>query len=168
MRAASAEPELTADLYSGETVLWTGPATFTPAKSSIPVLICFGLLFVVYWATRHSLAFERSGTASYSVFYWLLPLLLVLFSTTLLFSLAERLMMSSGRAHSVVMLTDRRLFRVTNWPWHRVWAADYRVNPRHQVAPGVLRHGRHFVVALLRKDAETVLDLIHRQRVAHG
>lgn len=165
MRAAPAELELTAILDPGETVLWTGPAAFPPASHSIPLLLCVGLVVLVYHATRSvTPAFECTGSVSCTVFYWLLPVLLFMFSLQLLFDVLERKFVWSGRARVRIVLTNRRLIRFADWPWSRVRFAYYGVNPPHLVSPGILRHGRYVTFALSPKDAQVVMDLIKMQR----
>lgn len=133
-------------LEPGETVLWQGPLGFNHASAPVTVASLFLLAFYAFWATWGTQSMmdfcppETSGRGC-SGFYWLVPPILLLIALIQGAALMERRAITSGRAQGALVLTNRRLIRLSHWPWRRIKAGHYLQTPPTGGMPGVIRFG---------------------------
>ena len=152
-------------LQPGETLLWQGPLGFNHATS--PVTVAGVVLLALYalwaiWGNHSVLSFcppESAGRAC-AGFYWLAPPLLLLIALAQGFAFLERQAITSGRAKGALLLTDRRLIRLSHWPWRRIKAGNYLQTAPTGGMPGVIRFGP-FGTIVVGPEAGM---LIHRMR----
>lgn len=142
-------PDSTVDtglLEPGETLLWQGPLGFNHASAPATVASLFLLAFFAFWATWGSQSMmdfcppESSGRGC-SGFYWLVPPILLIIALVQGVALLERRAVTSGQAHAAILLTNRRLIRLSHWPWRRIKAWNYLQTAPAGGMPGVIRFG---------------------------
>ena len=156
-------------LQRGETLLWHGPLGFNHASSPVTVAGLYLLAFYALWASWGSqdlTEFCAPGTSgkACTAFYWLLSPALLLIALIQSLALLERRAVLSGRALGLVLLTDRRLIRLSDWPWRRVTSHDYVRTAPSGGLPGVIRFGA-FGSVIVGPDAAM---LVHRMRQARA
>lgn len=168
MSALGTEFNLNQTLKPGEHLIWQGPIGFTFGTLPLVVLAFWILSGCVIWATWGSYSlteFCPPGSArKCGAGYLVIPALFVLMALVVCFDMLERLALESGRAQGSVILTDCRLIRVSNWPWHRVRAYDYHKHSPHLVFGNVLRFGTYGVIFVHREDVDHVLLLMNDDR----
>ena len=155
-------------LHPGETLLWQGRIGFNFISSPFTALALFALAGYAAWATwgRYSVAdFCPPATSSGNCekVYFLTAPLLCIAALSLVFDILERRALTSGRAQGAILLTDRRLIRISDWPWHRVRQYDYRATTPRRGLGGVIRFGNFGGnVILSREDAAGVRSLMRK------
>jgi hypothetical protein len=151
-------------LLPSETLLWQGRIGFNFTSSSVTVLAVFMLAAYAFWATwgTYSVAEfcppEESAGRCGSM-YWLTAPILTAIAVSQGFDALERRALSGGKAQGAILLTDRRLIRVLDWPWLRIRSHDYRASAPRRGIGGVLRFGISSVI-LSPQDADQVSDLM--------
>ena len=158
------EQELAAD----EKVLWAGQSGFAPASHPAATLTCFaiaGYLVKTTWLAGSVADFCNGGSVSNcSRYYWVLPSVMLLLSFGFAFEWLERCLVKAGRASVKVILTNRRLIRIADWPWRRVRSRSYlEYVPKINIL-GVLMLGARNGFALSPSDAAIVLNLMLASR----
>lgn len=153
-------------LHPGETLLWQGRIGFNLTSS--PILTALLLALTAY--TAASLWFIQSeaefcatagGAGACGTIYRLIPPLALLLTGFQAFDMLERRALTSGRAQGAILLTNRRLIRVSDWPRRRIRAHDYTTTPTRNGIGGVLRFGTFGgSVILAPQDAAQVRDLM--------
>lgn len=152
-------------LRPDETLIWQGRIGFTAASSTFTMFVLVVITCLVIWAVWGSYSLAEFCPANGRVsrcgaFYVTLPLGMIIIVLAQGFDWLERRAVESGRALGAVILTDRRLIRLSDWPWHRVQAYDYRARPPRRGAAGVLQFGGYRSVALSPADANRVLQMM--------
>lgn len=153
-------------LQQGETLLWQGRIGFNLTSS--PVLTAVLLALTAYvtaslWFIQSEAQFcaGASGQAGCGFLYRLLPPLALILTGFQTFDTLERRALTSGKAQGAILLTDRRLIRVSDWPRRRIRSHDYRNTPARRGIGGVIRFGTFGgSVILSPEDAATVRDLM--------
>ncbi len=153
-------------LEQGETLRWQGKVGFNVTSS--PLLTAALVLFALYmlvgmWVMQGPAGFcEGAGPDSpCTTLFWATPPLAALMAAMQGFEMLERRAILSGRAQAVVLLTDRRLIRVSDWPWRRVRSHSYQMRLPRRGIGGVLRFGAlGGTVILSPADARHVRDLM--------
>ena len=153
-------------LHPGETLLWQGRIGFNLTSS--PILTAVLLLLTAY--TAASLWFIQSeaefcaaspGQAGCGLIYRLLPPLALILTGFQVFDMLERRALTAGKAQGAILLTNRRLIRVSDWPRRRIRSFDYLATPARRGIGGVIRFGTlKGTVILAPEDAATVRDLM--------
>jgi len=153
-------------LAPGETLLWQGRIGLNVTSS--PLLTALLLALTAYVAA--SLWFIQSeaefcaaspGQAGCGFIYRLLPPTALILTGFQCFDMLERRALLAGKAQGAVLLTDRRLLRVSDWPRRRLRSFDYRNTPARRGIGGVIRFGTFGgSVILAPEDAATVRDLM--------
>ncbi|WGV15780.1 hypothetical protein [Fuscovulum ytuae] len=138
--------DVTGILDPGETLLWQGPLGFNHASAPPTVAALFLLAFYAFWETwitRSVVEFCPAETAGQGCagFYWLVGPLLLAIALVQGFALMERQAITTGRAHGALLLTDKRLIRLSHWPWRRMKTGNYLQTPPSGGMPGVIRFG---------------------------
>jgi len=160
-------PPAYADLLQpDETLLWQGRMGFNLTSS--PLLTAILLALTAY--TAASLWFIQSeaefcaaspGQAGCGLIYRLLPPLALILTGFQAFDMLERRALTSGKAQGAILLTTRRLIRVSDWPRRRIRNFDFRNTPARRGIGGVIRFGTFGgSVILSPEDAATVRDLM--------
>jgi hypothetical protein len=152
-------------LEDGETLLWQGRLGFNFASTPVFVFVFYALAGYAFWATWGSFSLEQFCPTAESVikcgsFYMLVPPLLLLLAFSMSFDMLERIAILSGNSMGTVLLTDRRIIRVSDWPWRRTRTYNYHGNPERWSWGGVMRFGRYGSVILSPTDAIVVRGLI--------
>jgi hypothetical protein len=152
-------------LEPGESLIWQGRIGF-PFVSSTPAITVMYLIvsWVIWWIWgSYSLAEfcpTKDSVSSCGKFYAVVPAGLLLVALSQSFDWLERRAVESGRAFGAVMLTSRRLIRVSDWPWRRIRAYDYRTQKPRRGIGGVIRFGGIGSVVLSPADASHVLQMM--------
>lgn len=153
-------------LAKGETLLWQGRIGFNFISSPFTALALIALAGYAAWATWGSYSVTdfcppATSSGNCEKFYWLTAPLLCIAAISLGFEILERRALTSGRAQGAILLTDRRLIRVSDWPWRRVRQYDYRATPPRRGLGGVIRFGTFGGnVILSPEDAAAVRNLM--------
>jgi len=152
-------------LEPDESLIWQGRIGFTAASSTLTMFVLVMIASLVIWAVWGSYSLDEFCPANGRVsrcgaFYVILPLGMIVIVLAQGFDWLERRAVESGRALGAVILTDRRLIRVSDWPWHRARAYDYRTRPPRRGAAGVLQFGGYRSVILSPSDASHVLQMM--------
>ena len=169
MSVDPSQSDLTSILEADERLIWQGRIGFTTASSTFTMFVLVVIAGLVIWAVwgSHSLAEFCPANEQVSrcgEFYVILPSGMILIVLAQGFDWLERRAVKSGRALGAVILTDRRLIRVSDWPWHRVRAYDCRTRPPRRGAAGVLQFGAYRSVVLSPADANRVLQMMTTAR----
>ncbi|MCZ8088740.1 MAG: hypothetical protein O9247_01405 [Rhodobacteraceae bacterium] len=159
-------PALADLLQPGETLLWQGRIGFNLTSS--PVLTALLLALTAYvtaslWIIQSEADFcaAAPGQAGCGFLYRLMPPTALILTGFQTFDMLERRALTSGRAQGAVLLTNRRLIRVCDWPRRRIRAHDYAASPPRRGIGGVIRFGTFGgSVILSPEDAEKVRDLM--------
>jgi hypothetical protein len=153
-------------LLPGETVLWQGRIGFNLTSS--PILTALLLALTLYTAvslwviqSEAELCAASAGQGACGAVYRLIPPLALLLTGFQAFDMLERRALTSGRAQGAILLTNRRLIRVSDWPRRRIRAHDYILSAPRNGIGGVIRFGTFGgSVILAPQDAATVRDLM--------
>jgi hypothetical protein len=153
-------------LQPGETLLWQGRIGFNLTSS--PILTALLLLLTVYSAvslwviqSEAEICAASAGQGACGTIYRLIPPLALLLTGFQAFDMLERRALTSGRAQGAILLTNRRLIRVSDWPRRRIRAHFYTGTPARKGIGGVIRFGTFGgSVILAPKDADQVRDLM--------
>lgn len=157
--------DMTGILEPGETLLWQGPLGFNHASAPLTVTGLFLLALYAFWSTwgNHDLAsFCPPDTAGQACagFYGLVGPVLLFIALIQGAALLERRAITTGRAQGALLLTNRRLIRLSHWPWRRIKSGNYLQTAPTGGMPGVIRFGP-FGTIVVGPDAGM---LIHRMR----
>lgn len=157
-------------LGEGETLIWQGPIGFNFMSSPVVVLVLLIASGYAFWATWGSYTASEfclgaSSNRGCSSLYWLLGPALSAATAGLGFDALERWMVTRGKRRGEVLLTDRRLMRVSEWPWQRIRSFNYLQAAPELVVPGVIRFGRSSVI-LATNDAKECLRIMKMKRKA--
>lgn len=151
-------------LHPGETLLWQGRIGFNFTSSSVTVLALIMLAAYAFWATWGTYSVTEfcppaESASKCGSMYWLTAPILTVIAVSQGFDALERRALSGRKAHGAILLTDRRLIRVLDWPWLRIRSYDHRARAPRRGIGGVLRFGISSVI-LAPKDADQVRDLM--------
>jgi len=171
VKADQTDSTVMAILEPGESLIWQGRIGFTTASSTFTMFALVVIAGLVIWAVWGSYSLAEFCPATEPVsrcgaFYVMFPLAMIVIVLAQGFDWLERRAVESGRAFGAVILTDRRLIRVSDWPWHRVRAFDYRTRPPRRGAAGVLQFGGYRSVVLCPADRNRVLQMMTTAEVA--
>lgn len=152
-------------LEADENVIWQGPISFNFFSSPIFTLALVVVIVFTIWVLDGYVA-GQSGGSNRQQFgnVAIRPFLIVLLFFQIL-KMLERCALSSGRAKGQVILTNRRLLRICDWPKLRVRSCDYH-GKRITAIGGFLSIGEWRYFVLSRQDATTVRHLIMSQKEA--
>lgn len=155
-------------LENREHVLWQGPIAFGITSHLVTVLIGCVLTVYAFQATWLSTSYQEFCTVSASKScagrYWLMPPLLLLMTVGSAFDWVERRAVEAGGRYAALVLTDRRLIRVVDWPWRRVRSANYLAVAPWNWFSGVIVVGRYRSFIANTDDASTAMTLMNLQR----
>lgn len=157
-------------LHPGETLLWQGRIGFNLTSS--PLLTALLLALTAYvtaslWVLQSEAAFcaTAPGQAGCGFLYRLLPPTALILTAFQCFDMLERRALTSGRAQGAILLTDRRLIRVSDWPRRRLRSFDHGATAPRRGIGGVIRFGTFGgSVILSPEDAATLRDLMRTPR----
>ena len=160
-------PDAFRDLLTpGETLLWQGRIGFNLTSS--PLLTLLLLAFTLWvtlslwlWQTEAEFCASAPGDNACGFLYLAIPPLALVLAAVQGFDMLERRALASGKAQGAILLTDRRLIRVSDWPWRRVRTHDYRASSPRKGIGGVIRFGTFGGSLILApQDAAKVRDLM--------
>lgn len=108
-----------------ETVLWQGPIEFNFFSAPLFTLALVAVTAFTIWALDGYVPSQSGGSrrAQFGHLVVRPALILLLFFQTL--AMLERRAVTSGRAKGEIILTNRRLLRICDWPKLRVRAYRY-------------------------------------------
>ncbi len=108
-------------LEADESLIWQGRIGFTGASSTFTMFVLVVITGLVIWAVSGSYSLAEFCPANEQVsrcgaFYVILPLGMIVIVLAQGFDWLERRAVECGKALGAVILTDRRLIRVSDWP----------------------------------------------------
>ena len=157
-------------LERDEVLLWQGKIGFFVWSSPVMALAVWILAGYVYWSMWGSYSLNEfcppaDHVHSCGKFYVMIPPLIILMAASVSFDVLERWAIKSGWALGAVVMSNRRLIRISNWPWRRIRGYDYHANPPRLTFGKILRFGNNHSIVLRRSDAEYVLQRINNEKV---
>ncbi|MBL9050053.1 MAG: hypothetical protein JNK19_08075 [Tabrizicola sp.] len=170
MSADPSQFDLASILEPDESLIWQGRIGFTVASSTFTMFVLVVIASLVLWAVWGSYSLAEFCPAKDRVsrcgaFYIILPLAMIVIVLAQGFDWLERRAVESGKALGAVILTDRRLIRVSEWPWRRIRSHDYLQSAPDWGLPGVIRFGRTSII-LATNDAKECMRIMEQERKA--
>jgi hypothetical protein len=155
-------------LSKDEKIQWVGRLGF--GLSSHPATTVIVLVFSAYVfnSTWFSYSFSQfcndPSVGKCPAFYWFFPPGIFLLALGFGFDWLERWRVQSGKATGYLVLTQRRLIRVIDWPWQRIRSNDYIEKAPKKGILGGIKFDNFHTLMLAPGDAETVLGLMYECR----
>ncbi len=152
-----------AALEADERILWQGRIGFNFFSSPILTLALVGVTVFAIWALAGYVPNQSSGSGRQQFGNVAIrpALIVLLFFQTL--AMLERRAVTTGRATGDIILTNRRLLRISTWPKLRVRAFDY-VSKRVSGFGGVIWVGEFGWFTVAPNDAVQVRRLMNFQK----